>query len=110
MNRRTFLESSAAAGVVAASSQVALGQAVSPSEKISNCMVGTRGRGGGVLSTFASLPEVEVRYVCDIDQSVLARTVEQVAERTGAKPTALADYRKALDDKTLDAIVLGTPD
>ena len=110
MNRRSFLESSAAAGAIAAWSRVALGQAVSPSEKISICMVGTHGRGGGVLSTFASLPEVEVRYVCDIDESVLARSVEQVAERTGSKPTALKDYRKALDDKTLDAIVLGTPD
>ena len=74
-------------------------------------MMGVRGRGGGVLSTFASLPEVEVRYVCDLDEQVLA-----VADRPGraedraSSRSAIKDFRKALDDKTLDALVLGTPD
>jgi predicted dehydrogenase len=110
MNRRSFLESSAAAGTAAILSSIAARQAIAANEKISICMVGIRGRGGSVLSTFAALPEVEVRYVCDLDQAALSSALERVAERTGKKPTGLKDYRKALEDKTLDAIVLGTPD
>src|SRR5688572_279976 len=110
MNRRSFLQSSAAAGAFATFSSLAASKAVAANDKISICMIGVRGRGGGVLSTFASLPEVEVKYVCDLDQPVLAAAVERVAERKGTRPAAIKDYRQALDDKTLDAIVLGTPD
>ncbi|MCI0356927.1 MAG: Gfo/Idh/MocA family oxidoreductase [Planctomycetaceae bacterium] len=110
MHRRTLLESSAATGMLAALAAMNRRRAVAANDKISICMVGIRGRGGSVLSTFASMPEVEVRYVCDLDAGVLAAGVERVAERTGTKPTALGDYRKSLEDKTLDAIVLGTPD
>ncbi len=109
MNRRNFLESSTSAGVVAALTSIAANKAVAANEKIAVCVAGIRGRGGSVLSTFASLPEVEVRYVCDIDESVLASRVAAV-QKAGHKATGIKDYRQALDDKTLDALVLGTPD
>ena len=73
MNRRTFLESSAAAGVAAALSSIAANKAIAANDKISICMVGVRGRGGSVLGTFASLPDVEVRYVCDLAQKLEIR-------------------------------------
>jgi predicted dehydrogenase len=110
MHRRSFLESSAAAGVVAALSAVESKKAHAANDKISICMMGVRERGGSVLSTFASLPEVEVRYVCDLDEGVRASRIATVEEKTGKRPTALKDYRQALEDKSLDALVLGTPD
>jgi predicted dehydrogenase len=109
MNRRTFLESSSTVGLAAALAAIAANKAVAASEKIAVCVAGVRGRGGSVLSTFASLPEVEVRYVCDIDESVLASRVAAM-QKAGHKATGIKDYRQALDDKTLDALVLGTPD
>jgi predicted dehydrogenase len=110
MHRRSFLESAAAAGVVAALSTVASKKAVAANEKISIGMVGVRGRGGSVLNTFSSLPEVEVRYVCDLDPGVLDSRLAQVEQKTGKRPTAIKDFRKALEDKSLDALVIGTPD
>jgi len=110
MNRRFFFESSATAGLIAALSAVAAKKAVAANEKISICMMGVRGRGGGVLSTFASLPEVEVRYVCDLDPGVLDSRMKQVEQKTGRRPTAIKDFRKALEDKSIDALVIGTPD
>src|SRR5262245_49906314 len=110
MDRRTFLESSAAAGAVASLPALAGAQNRSPNDKISICMMGVRGRGGGVLATFAGLPDVEVRYVCDLDEQVLQSRLTQVEQKTGKKPTGLKDFRKALEDKTLDALVMGTPD
>jgi len=110
MKRRSFLESSAVAGVVAALAAVESKKARAANDKISICMMGVRGRGGSVLSTFASLPEVEIRYVCDLDEGVRASRIATVEEKTGKRPTALKDYRQALEDKSLDALVLCTPD
>src|SRR5262245_65839670 len=109
MDRRFFLHSSAVAGAAGLSAMFGR-KAVAANEKISICMMGGKGRGGSVLSTFASLPEVEVRYVCDIDDTPLAAGVARVEKATGRRPAALKDFRKAIEDKTLDALVMGTPD
>ena len=122
MQRREFLTQAAGATGVGVSmlgsagfftgleSSAAAQTAAGPNDKISICAIGVRGRGGSVLSTFAALPSVEVRYVCDIDESVLNARVAQVGDKTGKKPTGLKDFRKALEDKSLDALVIGTPD
>jgi predicted dehydrogenase len=110
MKRRQFLESSAAAGLIAALSAASSMKAHAANDRISICMMGVRGRGGGVLSTFASLPEVEVRYVCDLDPAVLDSRLAQVEQKTGKRPLGIKDFRKALEDKSLDAFVIGTPD
>ena len=71
MNRRTFLESSAAAGVATTLAAVSTARGQAANDKISICMMGVRGRGGGVLSTFASLPDVEVRlWPSNVDNGV----------------------------------------
>jgi predicted dehydrogenase len=110
MDRRSLLQSSAAAGVVAALSSIAANKAHAANDKISICMTGVRGRGGSVLSTFASLPDVEVRYVCDLDEPVRESALARVEQKTGKRPIGIKDYRKALEDKSLDALALGTPD
>lgn len=110
MHRRKFLESSTAAGVAAALLGMAARKAHAANDKISIGVAGVKGRGGSVLNTFAALPEVEVRYVCDLDENVLQARLSQVEQKTGKRPQAIKDFRQALDDKTLDALVLGTPD
>ncbi len=74
------------------------------------CVAGVRGRGNGLLQTFAANSSVEVKYVCDIDESVLNSRVKEVASLTGRRPEAIKDFRRALDDDAIDALVLGTPD
>jgi predicted dehydrogenase len=107
MHRRTFLQSTAAAGLLA--SATAGGQ-LSPNDRISVCVMGVRGRGGSLLSTFASLPEVNIAYVCDIDQRTLDSRIEQLVKNSRHRPQAIGDYRQALDDNAVDALVIGTPD
>ncbi|MCA9119788.1 MAG: Gfo/Idh/MocA family oxidoreductase [Planctomycetaceae bacterium] len=108
MDRRTFLDSVALGAAYAATAHSQ--QIRSPNERVAVCVTGVRGRGGSLLNTFASLPDVDVKYVCDLDENVLGPRVQQTADKTGRKPQGIADYRIALDDKNLDAIVLGTPD
>jgi predicted dehydrogenase len=113
MHRRDFIERSLAAGFVYASTaHLAYAQPAKAlaNGKISICMIGVKARGGHVLNTFASLPEVDVKYVCDIDEGVLAARIAGVEKQTGRRPQAIKDYRQALEDKSLDAVVIGTPD
>jgi predicted dehydrogenase len=63
-----------------------------------------------LLRTFASLPSAEVKYVCDLDEGVLEARVKEVASLTGRKPEGINDFRRALDDAAVNALVLGTPD
>lgn len=114
LNRRDVLRSGCAAAAWGVSGAMAASQGAesrpSANERIAVAVAGLRGRGGSLLGTFASLPEVEVRYVCDIDQNVLDQRAASVAQRTGRRPEAIKDFRRALDDKSVHALVLGTPD
>ncbi|MCL6503840.1 MAG: Gfo/Idh/MocA family oxidoreductase, partial [Pirellulales bacterium] len=74
------------------------------------CVAGVRGQGAQLLATFASLPTAIVKYVCDVDASVLLQRIDETESRTGRRPKAIGDFRGALDDPEVDALVLGTPD
>jgi predicted dehydrogenase len=106
MNRRYFF----AASTSLAAASLLTQRAVAANDQVNVCVTGVRGRGGGLLQVFAALPEVNVKYVCDLDAEVLGSRIEAVEKRTGKRPEAIKDYRRALDDKSIDAIVLGTPD
>lgn len=116
MERRAFLATSGigAAGLVAGlavhGTTAAVARPIGPNDKITICAMGLRGRGGSVLSTFASQADVDVKYVCDVDESVLQSRAAQVAERKGTKPEAIKDFRQALEDAQVDALVISTPD
>jgi predicted dehydrogenase len=113
MNRRQFLRSASAAGLggaaLAAGPLRAAGQP-GPNDRVTVAMVGIRGRGQALLSTFAALPDVDVKYVCDVDESILRRAAQAVTEQTGRTPEAIGDFRRAIDDPSVDALVLATPD
>jgi predicted dehydrogenase len=108
MKRREFLQTTAASALLGATARI--GRTAQANERIGVCVMGLRGRGGGLLNEFAALPDVEVRYVCDVDANVLISRAKQIEERTGRRPTAIQDYRVALDDAQVAALVLGTPD
>lgn len=57
------------------------------------------------MHTFAARPDVELKYVCDVDENFLGERTDQVKTATAQRPTMIKDLREALDD----AVVLGTP-
>ena len=110
MDRRRFIMGSAAA--VGAASNV-LG---APGDTVRVGVLGVGGQGehlGGRgkdhLTGFGKLPNVEVAAVCDVDQRHLDYGVDLVAKHGGKKPQGYTDYRKILDDKSIDAISIATP-
>jgi len=103
MNRRYFLQSSVALATLSKS-------VVAASDKVNLAFIGVRGQGKGLVNQFAGLPDVDISYLCDVDENVFAPAAKIVEEKKGKKPQMISDLRKALDDKSVDAIVIATPD
>src|SRR5687768_4951970 len=100
MNRRRFLQSSAAAlsvGAVVAGAQEA--PKAPPSERLRVGCVGVAGRAAGLVSGFASLKEVDVAHVCDVDPKRLAAGVAALEKRVGKKVRSATDFRRLIEDK-----------
>ncbi len=112
--RRTFLRQSAiaAAGISAAGLVPAyLGaRSAFPNDKIRFGVIGCNGMGWSNMRSLLNLPEVDCVALADVDQRVLDRRSADVQERRGAKPKLYKDYRRLLEDDSIDAVVIGTPD
>ena len=87
----------------------ALAAAASPNDTIRIAVVGMNGRGKSHLQAFTSLPKVDLVAVCDIDDAVLAKGAKFVEEKRGKAPATYKDLRKLLEDKSIDAISIATP-
>jgi predicted dehydrogenase len=71
-------------------------------------IVGLRGRGENHIRGFGALPNVEIAALCDIDDSVMSQRLAQV-RKMGFQPKTYTDVRKLLDDKSIDAVSIATP-
>jgi predicted dehydrogenase len=115
VNRRQFLGSSAknAAGMAAGMVGLAAGAAVlkaAPSERVRVATIGVRNQGKVLSAGLASLGDVEVVALCDVDESLRPAAVRAVSEITGRVPRFESDFRRILDDRSIDAVVIATPD
>ncbi|MCH8042673.1 MAG: Gfo/Idh/MocA family oxidoreductase [Planctomycetes bacterium] len=107
-DRRSFLKQSAA-GVAAATTLAAApaAQAAGANEKLTVGLIGCGGRGPGVAGGMTGIKNVEVTHVCDPDERRLAGAAKRFGVKEGR---AVKDLRKMLDDKSLDAVIVATPD
>ena len=104
MNRRYFLGSAVSAGALLRS-----GVAASPNDTVRVACVGVRGRGRDHIRAYSKMANVEIAAICDIDESILSARVGEIEKDTGHRPAAYADFRKLLDDKSIDAVSIATP-
>lgn len=79
-------------------------------EKITVACMGVNSRGLAVASNFASQKNSEVLYVCDVDSRAADKCVDAVQKVQNKRPKGEPDFRKALDDKNLDALIVTAPD
>jgi predicted dehydrogenase len=114
LTRRSFLTSASAA--VAGSSvflnaAYASGRVLGANDKVRIAVVGVNGRGSGHLQGYLEQKNVEIAYLVDPDQGVLAKRLKDVEAKSMGqqKPQLVADLRRALEDKTVDAISVATP-
>jgi predicted dehydrogenase len=83
---------------------------VAPSDKIQVGLIGARSQGYSDLASFMKNPEVECVAISDIDQSFLTSRSNDIVKLGFTKPQVYNDYRKMLENKDLDVVIVGTPD
>ncbi len=62
-----------------------------------------------VFSAYSKLDNVEIAAICDVDESVLNSRLADVEKAKGKRPAGFTDIRKLLEDKSIDAISIATP-
>ncbi|MDA2924125.1 Gfo/Idh/MocA family oxidoreductase [Acidobacteria bacterium AH-259-L09] len=115
MHRRTFLKGTlgTACAAVTVNLSVARGgsRILGANERFRIAICGLNGRGKKHMNEFSGLENVEIAYLVDPDRKVLERAVASLKEKLGgsSRVQGLTDVRKALEDKTIDAISVATP-
>ena len=112
VNRRRFLSQTAATGVGLAFAQSARKSAAadSPSDSIAVGVMGVNGRGAGLARGFASRPGVRLAYVCDVDRRAAEAAAMGLSSMVEKPPEVVEDFRRVLDDKEVDVLVIAAPD
>lgn len=103
MDRRYFFMNAAAAAVTAKRALAA------PSDTVRIAVVGCGGRGGSHVNAWTTQPNVDLVAISDIDQAHLEVFAKRVETRGKKAPATYKDMRKILDDKSIDAISIATP-
>lgn len=102
-DRRTFLTTAATAAI---GTRLAASTAQGASDRIRVGIIGTGGRARGLMNQLKNISGVHIAAVCDVYEPRLL----QSAEIAGATATRVADYRRILDSRDVDAVLIGAPD
>ncbi len=81
-----------------------------PSDRVNMAVIGIRNQGRQLAGRFAGLPDVNVAALCDVDERVYANAAKLVEERCGRRPPLVGDLRRVLEDRSIDAVAIATPD
>ena len=103
LTRREFTKALAAVSTTAALSQF---RVLGANDRIRLGFIGLGNRGDQVLDAFRKHADAEVIAVCDIHQPYL----DFAAKKIGTSPQRFTDYRRLLELKEVDAVVINTPD
>ena len=113
INRRTFLKQATAAGIglgIVGKVPAVFGCGA-PNERIVVGVMGVNGRGKVLAESFAKAEGSAVAYICDVDSRAIGETIGAVNELNPEKsPDGVIDFRRILDDQSVDALVIAAPD
>ncbi|MFT4555432.1 MAG: putative dehydrogenase [Porticoccaceae bacterium] len=105
--RRNFLKLAGAATITAATTGVASANAAN---RLRVGVIGPGGMGMNHVKNLAKRDDVQIVSVCDVDQKRLEAAAAHVETATGKRPTATGDMRTLLDNSSIDAVFIATPD
>lgn len=116
INRREFLRRStvaAAAGLVVPplwNEHELFARTVGANDRIRVALIGCRNMGWSDLADALAQPGVDCVALCDIDKRILENRASEIAKMGNKSPDVYGDYRRILDRKDVDAVIIGTPD
>ena len=105
--RRVFLQSAAAGAML---TQVGRTSRAAPSERVRVGIMGAGGRAMSLINSFSANRSIEVVAVADLDANRLPAGLKAAEEKQGKQPRGESDFRRLIDDPSIDALVVGTPD
>ena len=104
VDRRYFIMSSVALPAALKASALQ-----SPNDTVRVAVVGFNGRGRAHIQAYLKTPNVEIAALCDVDQSVIDSGCKTIESAGRKRPATYTDFRKLLEDKTIDAVSIATP-
>jgi predicted dehydrogenase len=122
-SRRKFLKESIAAGSAAASLSLlnpkqtqaqdaaSTGKIFGANDRIRVALIGCGGQGGSDLRAMLRIKNIQCVALCDVDDAQTAKTLKAVGDQYSQQPALVTrDFRKVLEQKDIDAVIIGTPD
>jgi predicted dehydrogenase len=112
-DRRTFIKTASvvAAGSIIPFETFSIGRpGVSANSKIRVGLVGCNSMGWSDLTSFLKNKDAECVALCDVDKNVLTNRTNELIKQNLPKPKLYTDYRNMLENKDIDAVIVGTPD
>ena len=86
-------------------------RAAEANEKVSLAMIGVRGRGSSLAAGFLQRDDCQITHVCDVDTDTGSNRSEAYTSRqSGRRVKFIQDYRNLLEEESVDAVVIATPD
>jgi predicted dehydrogenase len=114
LNRRQFMNRSLAVAGVGAGFAIggtkSSGRILGANDTVRVAVAGLNGRGGEHVGQWVRMsPGVEITYLVDPDTGTFQKRLKQIAHSGGRAPATVQDIRRALDDPSLDAVSVATP-
>jgi predicted dehydrogenase len=105
MTRRDVLKTGGLGAVAGIAALAHPERILGANDRVRVAVCGLNGRGKDHIAGFSHVPNVEIAAVCDVDENVLKK---HGGERNGKSQTYV-DVRKLLEDRSIDAISIATP-
>ena len=83
---------------------------IGANDRLNVGVVGIRSRGRALTGTVMNAKNTRVSMLCDVDRNVLEKVRSDVAEKQRKTPQTEKDFRKMIENKDLDAVVIASPD
>ncbi|NNE76856.1 MAG: Gfo/Idh/MocA family oxidoreductase, partial [Pricia sp.] len=113
-SRRKFIKKSTmafvAGSVLPQFSAKSYAQIMGANEKINVSVMGVNSRGKALAQNFASQENCNVMHICDVDNRAITSCLAAIEARQSIKAKGVADVRKSLESKDIDALVIAAPD
>ena len=115
-SRRTFIKQSiytaAGTGILGTlgTSAFAAAGKKDPSDIVNVALIGCRNKGFGILKNHLAFPDVKVIAMCDVDNNILEERAVEIQKTFHQKSRLYRDFRKLLENRDIDAVIIGTPD
>ncbi|MET6997592.1 Gfo/Idh/MocA family protein [Chitinophaga defluvii] len=116
-SRRAFIKNTvkgtaaiALGGILPGFSAKSYASIMGANDRVKVGMMGVNSRGYALASNYARIPGCEIISVSDVDSRAAEKCIAKVNQIQQKRPVAVPDFRKALENKELDALVVAAPD